>query len=331
MRHRLLAVWLSPRTQAILFALAALFVLALTFGAKVPAAHAATTCSTARQSFPLHAKTTHSKASCGENVAALQWLLHGGKPFALKQAKPTFKGEPNGSYGAITKHAVLAMKFRVGYPAKGQCKAKTSLLTDTTTRYFFFILENKAKRPLCWVGLAAARVKGAIREGQSDAATKIKAFELSQLGVHESPYASNRGPCISYTCSLGGHLFGPYQGSTGAYGLAWCASFGDYAMKRIVGHGFGSSNDAYVPTIALYARDHGWLAAKPKAGSFVVFLSASYTLGSAYHIGFVVKVTASGVQTIEGNAGDAYGGGVHEVWRSFSGNRMVYLDFPGVA
>lgn len=267
--------------------------------------------------FPLHA------GSCGQHVADLQWLLHGGKPYVFHQVKPTFKGKPNGSYGAHTKHDVLVVKYRIGYPKLGQCGAKTTLIRDTTTRYFFYLLEGKAKRPTCWVALAAQRVKGTVRTGATSNALRIQALEVSQLGIHEIPDGSNDGPRISY--AAGG--FGPYQGSTGAYGAAWCASFADWALIQITGHGFGSANNAYVPTIADWAQRNNLLAATPRVGSFVVFLSANLQLVNAFHIGYVVRVTATGVQTVEGNEGNA----VREVFRTFADNHMVYVNVPGVA
>jgi hypothetical protein len=307
---------LLPALIALLAAAAAAFL------APVPAVAAhRLACPTVRQQFPLHA------GSCGQHVADLQWILGGHRPYVFRQVKPTFKGKPNGSYGARTKHDVLAMKYRVGYPAKGQCGAKTTLLRDTTSRYFFFILEGKAKRPTCWVGLAAERVKGAVRTGPTRTALAIQKLEVAQLGVAEQPgdgrYNTNRGPRISYS-SAG---YGPYQGSTGAYDEAWCASFAEWALIRVTGHGFGSTNDAYVPTIAEYAQARNLLAAKPRVGSFVIFLSSNLQLVNAFHIGYVVRVTATGVQTIEGNEGNA----VREVWRAYAANHMVYVNVPGVA
>lgn len=274
-------------------------------------------CPATRQGFPLHA------GSCGQHVAALQWLLGGHKPYVFRQVKPTFKGKPNGSYGARTKSAVLSMKFRIGYPAKGECAAKTSLLRDTTSRYFFYILEGKAKRPTCWVALAAERVKGAVRPGPTKTAVAIKKLELSQLGVHEIPDGSNRGPRISYTS--GG--YGPYQGSTGAYGEAWCASYAQWALRSVTGHTIPAALPAYVPSIAAWAQHRNLLAAKPRVGSFVVFLSGNLRLVNAFHIGYVIKVTAAGVETVEGNEGNA----VREVWRPYTSNHMVYVNVPGVA
>jgi hypothetical protein len=275
------------------------------------------TAATRHDAFPLHA------GSYGPRVQDLQWLLGGHKPYVFTQVKPTFKFKPNGSYGSRTKAAVKSDKYRLGYPTAGRCGAKTTLLRDTTTRYFFSILEGRVPRPRCWVALAAQRVKGLVRVGATDTALKIQALEVSQLGVQEVPDGSNRGPRISFTASG----FGPYQGSTGAYGAAWCASFADWALASVTGHGFESANNAYVPTIAAWAQARNYLAAKPKVGSFVIFLSPDLQLVNAFHIGYIVRVTATGVQTVEGN----YANGVHEVWRPFDANPMVYVNVPGVA
>jgi hypothetical protein len=309
--------------RRVLLVTVALAVVLVAAGNLAHAAARAPVCSVARQQFPLHAKTIHASASCGQHVADLQWLLHGGKPYVFRQVKPTFKSKPNGSYGAVTKHDVLAMKFRIGYPAKGQCRAKTSLLNDTTTRYFFYVLEGKAKRPTCWVALAAERVKGAVRTGQTTTAFAIQKLEVSQLGTREIPDGSNRGPRISVTA--GG--FGPYQGSTGAYGAAWCASFAQWALKAVTGRTMPAPLPAYVPSIAAWAQANNFLAAKPRVGSFVIYLSSDLRLVNAFHIGYVVKVTATGIQTIEGNEGNA----VREIFRAYTANHMVYVNVPGVA
>jgi hypothetical protein len=275
--------------------------------------------------YPLHS------GSSGPRVAALQWLLAGHRPSVFTKTKPTFKGRPNGYYGARTKAAVKAMKYRIGFPKAGECQlGKTSTyVTDSAGVLLIEILEGKKQRPRCWVAIAAKRIQGTVVPGATVIALAIKRLELSQLGVHEIPDGSNRGPCISISCRLGDlGEFGPYQGSTGAYGAPWCASFGDWALKRIAGHGFGSANDAYVPTIAEYAQARGWLQAKPTVGSFVIFLSADRLLVNAYHIGYVIKlVGSSGIETVEGNYADA----VHEVYRTFQANPMIYVDVPGVA
>jgi hypothetical protein len=294
-------------------------------------------CSAARQAYPLHGGTKTQLASCGQPVKDAQWLLAGHKPSIFTKTKPTFHGKPNGLDGAKTKAAVKAMKYRIGYPAKGQCPTtrKATTVTDTAGKQFIEILEGKQHRPLCWMKLASDRIKGTVVVGATQVALEIKSTELGFLGVHEIPSGSNRGPCISVLCEWpidSAHIWAPFQVSTGAYGLAWCASFADYILKITVGQGFGSSNDAYVPTIVEYAQARGWLQAKPRLGSFVVFLNDAGRLASAYHIGFVIKlVGGSAIQTIEGNAGDAYGGSVKEVLRPFASYHMVYIDYPGVA
>jgi hypothetical protein len=290
-------------------------------GVAAPASAKAPKCGDA---YALHGARPGTPASCGQRVKDVQWLLAGHKPGVYTKTKPTYKWAPNGSYGARTKAAVKAMKYRIGYPAAGQCGAKASQVTDTASALFVQLLEGQKSRPLCWVGLAAKRIKGTVIPGATKAALAIKALELSQLGIREVPDGSNRGPRISFA-SAG---FGPYQGSTGAFGAAWCASFGNWALKLITGQGFGSSNDAYVPTIVEYAKARGWVQAKPRVGSFVVYLNARGQLGSAFHIGYVIKIVgASGVMTIEGNEGNA----VREVYRTFAANLMVYVNVPGVA
>lgn len=275
-----------------------------------------------RDGYPLHA------GSSGPRVGALQWLLSGHRPNVYTKVKPTFHAKPNGWYGARTKSAVKAYKYRLGWPAKGQCGAKSSQLTDAAAKFLVDVLEGKRQRPLCWVAVAAKRISGVVVPGVTNTAMAIKQLELSQLGVQEVPDGSNRGPCISTTCILAGHAYGPYQGATGAYGEAWCASFAQWALKSKTGSTIAAPAPAYVPSIAEYAQARGWLQAKPRVGSFVIFLSADRQLVNAFHIGYVIKlVGSSGVETVEGN----YANGVHEVYRQFSTNPMVYVDLPGVA
>lgn len=291
----------------------------------------AATCSKHRQAFPLHggSRGGHS-ASCGRHVADVQWLTAGHSPYVFRQVKPTFKGKTNGLYGARTKAAVKALKYRIGYPAKGQCPTSraTSAVTDTAGREFMLILEGRVKRPTCWVGVAAERVKGAVRTGATPAAAALVNLELSQIGVHEIPDGSNRGPCISTSCRIGTlGVFGPYQAATGAYGQAWCASFWEWALKTVTGHIFATTYPASVPSIVETAHAHNELAAKPRVGSGVAFLSSDLQLVNAFHIGLVIKVTAAGVWTVEGN----YANGVHKVWRPYATNHMVYVNAAGVA
>ena len=271
----------------------------------------------ARDSFPLH---PHSS---GPRVAGLQWLLGGHRPNVFNKVKPTFRHRPNGFWGPRTTSALNRYRYRIGYPGKGQCGSRVNMwAASKATGYLFNLLKGKAKRPICWVGLAAKRVKGAVRPGATAAALAIQKLEVEQLGVAEQPLGSNRGCRISYTCDG----FGPYQGATGAYGAAWCASFQQWAFMNRAPDGRFADDSAYVPYIADWAQRHNFLVAKPRVGSLVVFLNPDRLLVNAYHIGYVVRVTASGVQTVEGN----YSDGVHEVWRPYS-TPMVYVDIPGVS
>ena len=96
--------------------------------------------------------------SCGQRVKDLQWLLAGHRPNVFTEVKPTFKGEPNGAYGARTKSAVTQYKYRIGYPRKGQCGAKTDLVNPNVGPQFFAILIGQQKRPACWVALVSGRL-----------------------------------------------------------------------------------------------------------------------------------------------------------------------------
>ena len=264
--------------------------------------------------LPLHA------GSYGERVAGLQWLLAGHRPNVFTKVKPTFRGKPNGALGARTKHAIVAYKFRIGYPGRGQCGARMTLLVPTAGHLFFDLLEGKRQRPICWVALAQQRVQLVV-PGASRAALAIKALELSQLGVREVPDGSNRGPCISFTCRLGAlGAFGPYQGATGQFGAAWCASFQQWAFNA-QGPGTFADRSAGVLYIESWAQKHGYLNAKAKVGSLVAFLD------DGGHIGYVTKVLASGYVTVEGNEGNA----VKQVYHPWNDRLRVFIDIPGVA
>jgi hypothetical protein len=272
--------------------------------------------------FPLHPGTKTQKASAGPRVSDLQWLLAGHKPNVYTKIKPTFHRKPNGWFGAATTSAVLAYKYRLGYPKKGECAAKVTHLVARVTPQFFAILEGKQRLSVCWVGLASKRVKASV-PGASKAALDIKSLELSQLGTHEVPYGSNRGPRISYQ-SQG---YGPYQGATGAFGLAWCASFQQWAFMHRAPGGRFANNSAFTPYIAEWARKHGFLNAKAKVGEMAIYLTHGGILVDAYHTGFISKVTASGYVAIEGNSANS----VREVYRPFGVTPVVFVAVPGVA
>jgi hypothetical protein len=267
--------------------------------------------------FPLHAGST------GTRVAAAQWLVSGHRPNVFTKVKPTLKHYTPGVYGARTKSAVVAYKFRIGYPAKGQCGAKTTTLVPTVGRYFFDLLEGRKQRPICWVALAQQRVQLVV-PGASPLALKIKAWEIDQLGTHEVPDRSNRGPRISYAPA--GWPFAPYQAATGAYGAAWCASLQQDAFE-IAGAGTFADRSAGVLYIEAWAHDHGYLNAKAKVGALVAFLD------DGGHIGYIVKVLASGYVTVEGNAGGSrfHGGQVMQVYHPWNDRLRVFIYLPGVA
>src|SRR4051812_20706141 len=100
----------------------------------VPGHAAAAGCN---DNWPIHA------GSCGPRVADLQWLLGGHRPNVFTEVKQTFKWKPNGAFGARTKSAVTAYKYRIGYPRKGQCGAKSDMVVPAAGAQFFAILEGK--------------------------------------------------------------------------------------------------------------------------------------------------------------------------------------------
>lgn len=241
--------------------------------------------------WPLH------PGSCGQRVADLQWLLAGHQPNAFTKVKPTFKWDPNGAYGARTKSALKAYRYRIGVG---------NWQTDEVGPYFFQVLKT-GHRPTAWVANAAHRLK-APDPGISAEAQKIRLYEQSQIGVLESPLGSNWGHSVSI-----------YQSATGAYHAAWCVSFQQYSFQH-VGYGTFASRSAGVFYVVEYGRQRNWLNAKAKVGSLVAFLDGQG------HMGFVAKVTAAGFSSIEGNQSN----GVHERWHPYFSRRYVFIYLPGV-
>jgi hypothetical protein len=263
--------------------------------------------------------------SHGPRVVALQWLENGGKPYAFTEVKPTFKYATNGSFGARTKAATTAMKFRIGYPRKGQCGAKADLVVPSTGPQFFAILKGKQKRPACWVALAAARVRAIVAAQPSKTALAVKAWEISQLGVNEQPYGSNRGPRISYSADG----VTAYQASTGAYGAAWCVSFQQAAFIQ-VGYGRFADGTAGVYYAADYYAARNMTFAKPKVGSLVAFITYSsrgYRVPGTGHMGLVVAVQANSFTYTAGNDSN----GVREHTISDGSRPYLFIRLPNVA
>jgi hypothetical protein len=263
--------------------------------------------------------------SHGTRVKNLQWLLAGGKPYAFSEVKPTFKQPPNGAYGARTKSSVLSMKYRVGYPRKGQCGAKADLVVPSTGPQFFAILEGKQKRPACWVSLAAARVRAIVAAQPSKTALAVKAWEISQLGVSEQPDGSNRGPRISYSADG----VTAYQASTGAYGAAWCVSFQQAAFIHI-GYGHFADDTAGVYYAADYYAARNMTFAKPKVGSLVAFItynSRGQRVPGTGHMGLVVAVQANSFTYTAGNDSN----GVREHTIPDGSRPYLFIRLPNVA
>jgi hypothetical protein len=259
----------------------------------------------------------------------LQWLLGGHKPNVFTEIKPTFKWAPNGSYGARTKAAVTAYKYRLGYPRKGQCGARTDLVNDTVGPQFFAILEGKLKRPPCWIALVSGRLKAIAAEQPTTVAAAVKTLEQGWLGITESPVGSNGGPCISSSCIWRGLPLIALQSSTGAYHAAWCVSTQQTAFQ-LVGYGHFANGTASVYYAVDFYAARNLLFAKPKVGALVAFIdydSRGNRIPGTGHMGFVVKVEANSFSYIAGN--DSNGVREHTIpdgWRPY-----VFIRLPRVA
>ena len=273
--------------------------------------------------FPLH------PGSAGPRVAALQWLLGGHRPNVFTEVKGTFRRPPNGVWGARTTSALNAYRYRLGWPSAGQCGARVATWkSPVATRFLFNVLTGKAKRPACWVALVSGRLK-AIKAAQPTAkALAWKQLLISWLGIAESPAGSNRGPCISYSCSRGGHSF-TIQSSTGAYGAAWCVST-QQAAAAIVGYGHFADDTAGVYYAADYYARRNLTFAKPKLGSLVAFITYDRygnRVPGTGHMGFVTAVQANSFTYIAGNDGNA----IREHTIADGSRPYLFIRLPGVA
>lgn len=245
-------------------------------------------------------------------VCGVKWMIsgpHGHRPNVFTvRGTYTRPLHPGCNYAGKTwGAAVAAYKYRLGYPKR--------FVKPVAGPYFFALLRGSKHRPLLWVALAQRRAKPIIA-GPSAFALKIRALALSQLGVHEIPDNSNRGPRISYTS--GG--FGPYQGSTGAYGAAWCASFVQWLLQR-VGYGTIADRSAGVLYIEGWAHARHFVQAPVRVGSLVAYLD------DGGHIGVVTKVTASGYVEVSGNTSNA----VRQTWHPWNYRLRVFINLPRIA
>jgi len=267
-------------------------------------------------------KTPHpllQQGSHGPRTAGLQWLLGGHKP-SVYRGLSTFQWKPNGLFGSRTAAAVVAMKERLGWPS--------DRLQPVAGGDLFEILTGKRARPPGYILRAGERLAEEkqieARRASTECARRLISFEVSQIGVHEIPDGSNRGPRISYAADG----IGPYQGATGAFGLAWCASFQAYSY-RVTHIGFPNAWNGYLAdseattagvfAIRASAQARGWVRAVPEPGYLVAFLDG------AGHIGAVDHVFTTGILAIEGNTGNA----VRRRWHAFGSRPMVYIAIPG--
>lgn len=115
-------------------------------------------------------------------------------------------------------------------------------------------------------------------------ADKAVAYAMSQQGVHESPWGTNRGRDVHR-----------YQSSTGAYSAPWCASFYWYCWQK-GGYTGRTSAGAWNTTDTIGARVGGIAHARP--GDAV-----SFNVGDG-HVGMYLSHNRSHVRTIDGNTSD---------------------------
>jgi hypothetical protein len=256
-------------------------------------------------SSPIHRLGSH-----GPKVAKLQDLLGGRAGYVFTAVKPTFTHPANGLFGARTAAAVTAMKWRLGYPKP--------LVRPIAGTFLFALLEGTKTRPAFWVALAASRLRAVEVVKPTAIALKIKAYEISQLGVLEIPLGSNNGPQVRI-----------YQADTGAFGEAWCVSFQQHSF-RVGGYGHFADDTASVYHAVDYFAARSELHAKPKVGALVLFVdydAAGQRIPGTGHAGYVVRVGASWYVSVEGNQAN----GVHEVFHHLGDRGNVFAELPGVA
>lgn len=221
----------------------------------------------------------------GPRVRDIQWLLSGHKPSVRRHSIRTYGGKIDGQYGIRTARAVKGAKYQLGYPMKQ--------VNGRAGKQLFQFMLGRRKRPLLWIARAGKRKHSAVA-GQTSCSRRIITLERSQLGVTEVPWGSNAGTRV--------HV---YQRVTGAYNLAWCASFQQWGLLN-TGQGTIAGASAYVPTIRDWAYRHSLLHALPRPGSLVIYLRELWGRHvEFYHIGLVESVTKNGFFSLEGNSGNA--------------------------
>lgn len=255
----------------------------------------------------LHHGTTVAKSSRGPRVALLQFLIRNPRPKAnvFTRVTGTLKRGTftKGLYGHSTAAAVVAYKFRIGVPARGQCGAKSSEWRATQVGPYFISILRGRKRPACWVAVAARRLAAA-KAGATPEALKLKNIELSQVGVYEP------------------EAFARYNGYFHLPAEAWCAIFQNWSRVHIGLPVLGAQNPWYVPSIIAWGQAHGYLIARAEVGEFVLYY------GDISHIGYVIKVDPKTgyYWTVEGN----WASHVAEVQHSPYDHLHYFLAIPGL-
>jgi hypothetical protein len=290
-----------------------------------------------RDAWPLHG------GSVGPRVAGWQWMISGHCPnrFAVAcggKVKPTLHRYTPGVDGPRTKSGTIALRYRLGFPAKGQCGAKASKLVSTVGPWFWALLRGQrdkhghliATRPACWVGLAQSRVELLDKTQPTPLALEIANWEIHQVGTRE--YGWNTGTVKG----PGGWSINDLEAHFHLYALAYCEIFQEDAFD-VNGYKpipFAPAPIAYsvIPTYQ-WAAAHGYASAKPQIGSLMAWI------GDAGHIGYVVAIDADsagnvhGYTTVEGNT-HPEGGGAEGVWIKHypvpGSSLRLFINLPGV-
>lgn len=129
---------------------------------------------------------------------------------------------------------------------------------------------------------------------------KALAYAQSQIGVHEVPMGSNRGPTQRWH-PVGGVDFYEEHDNVAGHGYPWCASFVQTAWAEAGRPLPYKTAGAY--DLLEWARGAGWARQSTDLipGDLVVF-----NVGSG-HIGVFERWTGPFIQTIDGNHNNAVG------------------------
>lgn len=112
---------------------------------------------------------------------------------------------------------------------------------------------------------------------------KVAQTLLSQVGVHEVPWGSNRGEMVH-----------EYQAATGGFGGPWCASF----------RAWGCRKNGYTGPVSAWAWDWDNFGKRVKLEDAEVGDAVTFNIGDG-HIGTYLSHDAKMVKTVDGNTSDA--------------------------